>query len=723
MRFPCQTVRFNLLVTGFLIVFLFCFSLHAQTQTIETQIQALENRIQLGADSLYLQLGELYLENEEWSKADDSFTKYIEKVKKHPAAYVGKGRSKLGKGKSAFIPVEAIKKLFGIDNYSKAHKEFDHAIKLDPNYIDGYYWLSLNYLARGGKKNYGQAATCIQTVLQRNPLFRDADFVLGVVYQHLKKFKAAETTFKEVISKQRSVAKSSIRLSEVLLEQGKSVEAIVYFYDGVSQLKDPKIIDEIYSQIEFLMTKDEKQEYKKLAMNQRGDLFRRFWKGKDPTPTTQKNERYEVHYERVKIALENYPDIIPPHYDDRGKVYVKYGQPDDRYISKIYMDGIKQNESWTYEESVRPGLTFDFVRKGNIYRQAISLLEAAPAGVSPANARTYASELYYDRISLSESYARIFATPDFTSALNDFQADRGDAQAYAPPENYKFELPGRKIEFIYTASRFRAREEDKILTEFYFAIPLNQLSYKTLADQSLNGTLIYNMMIQDTAYHTIDQKTGRIPISARSQDELLGRVFVHQENFTLDPGQYRFSVRVENPEGDARGLYTNAISTQSYKGDHVKLSDIQLSSKVEASDPNNQRFVKNDLHVMPYPYHVLRLDQLIYIYFEGYNLSFNENGLNDYTISYRINMVKTKRGFLSKTIGSVGRLFGGRSKGRVGSSYNRKGRDRAIIEYLSIDLSRMKPGEAEIVLTLTDNITGKTDKKSVSLQLVETPKK
>lgn len=722
MRYSKETLPSQIFISGLLIALCLIIPELSHAQETTQRISALQKRIQLGADSLYLQLGNLYLDMEEWGKADDSFSAYLQHVNKNPAAFVGRGRALHGKGKSAFIPVEAIKKLFKIDNFSKAQVQFERALKEDSNFIDAYYWLSLNYLAKGNSGNYKKAVGQIQSVLQRDSLYLDADFVLGVAYQHLKNYHAAEEIFKAVIGKHRFIAKSSIRLSEVLLEQNRGTEAISYFYDGISHLEEAKMLEELYAQLETLMSKEQKNTYTKLPIEERGDFFRQFWKSKDPTPTTEKNERYETHYNRVKIALASYSDIIPPYYDDRGKIFVKYGAPDDRYISKIYMNGVKQNESWTYERSIRPGLTFDFVRKGNSYRHVISLMDAAPAGASPTIARQYASDLYMDRISLSESYTRIFSTPNFNNAMTDFQAERGDAQAYAPAEHADFKLPGKKIEFVYSASRFMGINENQISTEFYFAIPLNQLSYRHLTDQSFLGTLAYSMMIQDSAYHTIDKRTGRIPIAANSKAELAGSVFIYQENFNLDPGQYRFAVRIENPEGDARGLYTNDIQITPYASRDVKLSDIQLASRIDPANEEAMRFVKHELQVTPYPYRTLRVDQPIYLYFEGYNLTLNESGQSEYTITYHINMLKQKRGLLSKTFGAVGRIFSGGTKGRVGSSYVRQGNKRSAIEYLAIDLGKMKEGSAEVVLTLKDNVSGKTDQQSIALQLIKPQK-
>ncbi|MCP4727580.1 MAG: GWxTD domain-containing protein, partial [bacterium] len=59
-------------------------------------------------------------------------------------------------------------------------------------------------------------------------------------------------------------------------------------------------------------------------------LIKKFWLDKDPTPTTPANERLLEHWERIVYAREEYIRGRNSAYntDDRGLIYVKYGEPD-----------------------------------------------------------------------------------------------------------------------------------------------------------------------------------------------------------------------------------------------------------------------------------------------------------------------------------------------------------------------------------------------------------
>lgn len=58
--------------------------------------------------------------------------------------------------------------------------------------------------------------------------------------------------------------------------------------------------------------------------------IKRFWIEKDPTPSTDTNERLLEHWERIAYAREHFTRYRNSPYgtDDRGTIYVKFGPPD-----------------------------------------------------------------------------------------------------------------------------------------------------------------------------------------------------------------------------------------------------------------------------------------------------------------------------------------------------------------------------------------------------------
>ncbi|PWN05247.1 GWxTD domain-containing protein [Rhodohalobacter mucosus] len=56
-------------------------------------------------------------------------------------------------------------------------------------------------------------------------------------------------------------------------------------------------------------------------------FFQNFWRNKSLTPSDPYNERLMEHWERVNFALENYSTVARAPYDDRGDIYVRFGEP------------------------------------------------------------------------------------------------------------------------------------------------------------------------------------------------------------------------------------------------------------------------------------------------------------------------------------------------------------------------------------------------------------
>jgi GWxTD domain-containing protein len=96
---------------------------------------------------------------------------------------------------------------------------------------------------------------------------------------------------------------------------------------------------------------------------ERAQRFSLFWKKRDPTPVTARNERMEEYYYRISHANNQYGGFSHGWQTDRGQVYVLYGEPD--YISRhAYAFGSSRPyEVWTYNSF---GRQFVFVDRTGV---------------------------------------------------------------------------------------------------------------------------------------------------------------------------------------------------------------------------------------------------------------------------------------------------------------------------------------------------------------------
>lgn len=82
----------------------------------------------------------------------------------------------------------------------------------------------------------------------------------------------------------------------------------------------PLLSDEQFKDWEKVLKKGDRALYSKIKT---------FWIAKDPTPSTLLNERLVEHWQRIAYSRKNFKKSISTVYrtDDRGTIYVKYGQP------------------------------------------------------------------------------------------------------------------------------------------------------------------------------------------------------------------------------------------------------------------------------------------------------------------------------------------------------------------------------------------------------------
>lgn len=76
-------------------------------------------------------------------------------------------------------------------------------------------------------------------------------------------------------------------------------------------------------------------------------LFQEFWRKRDPTPGTTRNERMEEHYYRINYANRHFGRNAPGWLTDRGQVFVLHGPPED-VQRQVYSYNNRPWEMWYF---------------------------------------------------------------------------------------------------------------------------------------------------------------------------------------------------------------------------------------------------------------------------------------------------------------------------------------------------------------------------------------
>ena len=114
-------------------------------------------------------------------------------------------------------------------------------------------------------------------------------------------------------------------------------------------LLSPEYEKWLNEEVPYLITPAEKEVFLKLENDKERDLFiDEFWKQRDPTPGTSRNEAKEEHYQRIKFANETFGGLSPMEgwRTDRGKYYIMLGSP--HHVEKYHTIDTFPIELWYY---------------------------------------------------------------------------------------------------------------------------------------------------------------------------------------------------------------------------------------------------------------------------------------------------------------------------------------------------------------------------------------
>ncbi len=105
---------------------------------------------------------------------------------------------------------------------------------------------------------------------------------------------------------------------------------------------------EFLSKVRYTITKQERDIFFTTPPARRQQFVDEFWKKRDPDPSTEINEFKEEYFRRLEIANALFKEGTTPGWlQDRGRIYIILGPPDNRLVNPGFKDF--QYENWYYE--------------------------------------------------------------------------------------------------------------------------------------------------------------------------------------------------------------------------------------------------------------------------------------------------------------------------------------------------------------------------------------
>jgi GWxTD domain-containing protein len=138
--------------------------------------------------------------------------------------------------------------------------------------------------------------------------------------------------------------------------------------DVFAQLTEAQL-DTLYRPLIYLQDAGERGIYEGLSVDGKRNYLRQFWKRRDPTPDTPGNELQDQFYRLIARANQLFREggaaEIPGWRTDRGRIYVKYGEPDE-VLRRPQSGPTMPYEAWKYTRGkLRKFVFYDETGIGN----------------------------------------------------------------------------------------------------------------------------------------------------------------------------------------------------------------------------------------------------------------------------------------------------------------------------------------------------------------------
>ena len=321
----------------------------------------------------------------------------------------------------------------------------------------------------------------------------------------------------------------------------------------------PKYKKWLEQEVVYIITSKEEKAFKQLeADKQRGLFIEEFWRQRDPTPGTSRNEFREEHYRRIEYVNKWFGrgTSKPGWKTERGRIYIILGEPiyRDQFHNSQY---IYPTELWFYQGNVSQGLepffyivfykrwgSGDFILYSPQLDGPHSLVPLTSHELSPENrsfaARQRMASRTSDEVKGGAAYGIIKERVSYELAQASISLIPGGA-SISPTESDKLlgkvgTFPQKNVDDVY-AYEFL---EDKASVEVSYSVHYigNTSEVRILQDETGRFFVHYSIQPQRLSLNAYeDRYYSNIKISGRVSDSDGRTVFQYEREYPLEFGK------------------------------------------------------------------------------------------------------------------------------------------------------------------------------------------
>ncbi len=574
---------------------------------------------------------------------------------------------------------------------------FDHSaagqlkniLKRDPRFWKAHYELGLLWEESGlryeSQERHRRAVTSLMQAAEIAPEEYWVLYHLGFNLAEVSQWAAAAEQLEAAVEINPQRHEAHLLLGVAHQQLGKLEESEGSYQSALERMTEEERIP--FQSLEYL-ARPEELEFKESA--DREEMIRRFWKERDPTPTTRVNERRLEHYRRVAHANMHFAASkldMPGWRTKRGEFYIRYGEPAVKWreLGEVQMGVglVPPRWIWSYGQEGRE--------------------------VSLIFADTFLNGEYN------------FPFPDKTWGAADFRdspATVAQRMVLAQPEVYQHDYGGEPLAFAYRTVEFRGQQGMTDL-EVIYGIPNPNLTFSR-SGQMARADIERHAVLFDTLWNEVARSGDRQIIQVSpTQTSNPNRMVVEKANFQVPSGVYWLALNIRDRESGDVGIVKAQVAVSPYDRRTLALSSLVLANEL-VSTHEAERFRRGDRVVVPRLSRYFQASQPLLVYYEVYNLSVDAWGETWYQTEYTIERLASKKGFLSRTLSVIASPFrSGRRWESVSSTLESRGTSPGEVGQLQVDMFGAAQGDYLLRLMVTDMNSGQRAERETEFTLVE----
>ncbi|MFC1730994.1 tetratricopeptide repeat protein, partial [candidate division KSB1 bacterium] len=594
-------------------------------------------------------------------------------------------------------------------------------LEIDPEHLEARYLLAQLYAEAGWDQNVTKAEILLNELAELAPGYKNLAFSLGEMYYEKEEYALAEDHLLKHLELSPGHAEAKLLLGQTCYHLNDHEKATEYYLEGLEETTDARTLKGIHTDMTWLFEDNERSEYSSTPYSFRGKYLADYWRRYEVNIMTKANERLIEHLRRVEYVNEHYhaPSHFGRDYDDRGMIYLQYGEPDNSHksvsigfnynpIDGSYDtlhggDGFHSNESWIYRTSPYE-LAFDFMNTEIGSYQIVQ-------GLPPSE--------YIDRGYLGGIYARLAAAAfaggaDFERVQYDVIMDKTKAEADAPRQKYVLEFEEEPISFFWSAAQFRGWG-DETDVELYLGLPHEQLEF-TEEPEGFSAEVESQVAIIDSTLVRQVDRAYPLFVSVTKVDR--SKALLTKEVIGLVPGEYRFGIQMKQENANKLGIYQPEVTVRDFSGSELMVSDIKLSAERPGRTIPVIRS-REELDLQPYPFPFVSKEQPLVLYFEVYNLMLDPDDRTSYSLTYTVEPAPAEAPAVESLINKLGRFLTGKRRASISITQERAGTGRTAYELIYADISDIPEMDALITVTVHDKTGGKTAESTQEIKIID----